>query len=76
MKARIISLTLPCDLLDEARQYANAGDISAYVANALRHQIEFDRARRLLSELDEDWGAIPEDVRERARQTWRDTPFS
>lgn len=75
MKVRTISLTLPGDLLDEARRYANSGDISAYVADALRRRIEFDRARRLLSELDEECGPIPTDIREKARQAWRDTPF-
>ncbi len=76
MKARKISLTLPGDLLDEARQYADDGNISAYIADGLRRRIEFDRARRLLRELDEEWGSIPEDVREKARHAWRDTPFS
>jgi len=73
---RKISVTLPGDLLDEARQYADDGNISAYVADGLRRRIEFDRARRLLRELDEEWGPIPEDVREKARDAWRDTPFS
>lgn len=75
-KVRKVSLTLPGDLLDEARRYADDGNISAYVADGLRRRVEFDRARRLLRETEDDWGPIPEDVRERARRAWRDTPFS
>ena len=44
---RKISLILPDDLLDEARQYAPDGNISAYVADGLRRCVEFDRAAAL-----------------------------
>jgi hypothetical protein len=73
---RKISLTLPDDLLDEAQQYAPDGNISAYVADGLRRRVEFDRARQLLRELDDEWGPIPQETREKARRTWQDTPFS
>ena len=66
-----VSLTLPADLLVEARLQAK-GNLSAYVADGLRRRILADRQRQYLAELDEEFGALSEDEIEEALRVWRD----
>jgi hypothetical protein len=70
MKVRKVSLTLPSDLLDEARSYIAGGNLSAYVADGLRRRVLSDRLARYLRELDEECGPLTEEEIEAARHEW------
>jgi post-segregation antitoxin (ccd killing protein) len=70
MSVRKVSLTLPSDLLEEARAYAPAGNLSAYVADGLRQRIRTDRLARYLQELDAESGPLTDDEIEAARHEW------
>ncbi len=70
MKVRKVSLTLPSDLLDEARTYASEGNLSAYVADGLRRRVLSDRLGRYLRELDVECGPLTREEIEAARREW------
>jgi hypothetical protein len=71
MKTDKISITVPADLLDEARSYAPDGNLSAYIAEGLRRHVLSDRLARYLSELDEESGPLTPQELEAARREWR-----
>lgn len=68
--SRKISVSLPADLEDELRDRAGAGNVSPYIAAAVRHQLEQDRLADLVSWLDETYGAVPEESIARAEALW------
>jgi hypothetical protein len=66
-----VSISLPSDLLAEARQYAR-GNLSAYVADSLRRRVLADRLGEYLAELDDEFGPLTEGELAEARRLWRD----
>ncbi|RPF22751.1 CopG family transcriptional regulator [Myceligenerans xiligouense] len=56
------TFTAPHDVLAEARAIAGRGEFSAYVASALRRQIERDKLRTLVDEMIERSGPVDEDL--------------
>ena len=72
MKTEKISLSLPKDLLEEARRFAPGGNLSAYVADGLRRRVMSDRLARYLAELDQEFGPLTEEEIEAARRLWHD----
>ncbi len=71
MKAQKLSLTLPGDLVEEARAYAPDGNLSAYVADGLYRRVLSDRLGRYLRELDEECGPLTEEELETAERVWK-----
>jgi hypothetical protein len=72
MSTEKVSLSLPADLLAEARERAEDGNLSAYVADGLRRRVLADRQRVYLAELDDEFGPLTEDELARARRLWQD----
>jgi post-segregation antitoxin CcdA len=70
MHVRKVSLTLPSDLLDEARRLAPNGNLSAYVADGLRRRVLSDRLGRYLRELDAECGPLTDEEIAAARREW------
>ncbi len=70
MATEKVSLTLEEDLLAEAREVVGGRGLSHYVNRALRHQLQHDRLKRLLAELDAEWGPVDEHVIEEVRRAW------
>jgi hypothetical protein len=70
MKVQKVSLTLPSDLLEEARGYAPEGNLSAYVAEGLRQRVQSDRLARYLREIDAECGPLTDEEIESARREW------
>lgn len=68
MKTEKVSLTLPVELLDEARRRVRGASLSAYVGEGLRRQILADRQRELIAEWEAQFGAITAEELEQARQ--------
>ena len=66
-----VSLSIDEDLLDEARARAGRRELSSYVNEALRRQLQRDRLTELLAEMEVETGPIPDDVMEEARRLWR-----
>lgn len=60
-----ITVSLPDDLVDEARRAVDRGDaesVSGYVAAALRDYGERPTLRELLDQWDREFGPVPPDV--------------
>ena len=72
MAIKKVSLSLPADLVAEARQWANGGSLSAYVADGIRRRILADRQAQYLFQLDDEFGALTEDELASARRLWHD----
>ena len=52
------SWTIPSDVLEAVRRHAPRGKVSAYVADALRRQLERDELAQLVDEMVEASGPI------------------
>jgi len=66
-----VSLSIDEDVLSEARDRAGHRELSSYVNDALRRQLQRDRLGELLAEMDASSGRVPDDVMEQARKPWR-----
>jgi hypothetical protein len=66
-----VSLSIEEDVLEEARERAGRRELSSYVTDALRRQLQHDRIGELLAEMDTDSGPIPGELMEEARLLWR-----
>lgn len=59
------------DVLAEARERAGRRELSSYVNDALRRQLQHDRIADLLAEMEDEAGPIPDELMEEARELWR-----
>jgi hypothetical protein len=66
-----VSLSIEENVLTEARARAGRRELSSYVTDALRRQLQHDRLGELLAEMEATSGPIPDDLMEEARQLWR-----
>lgn len=66
-----VSLSIDEDVLAEARERAGRRELSSYVNDALRRQLQHDRIADLLAEMDDEAGPIPAELMEEARELWR-----
>jgi post-segregation antitoxin (ccd killing protein) len=67
-----VSLSLDRDLVEQARTLAGSRGLSALVNEALRVQLQHERVRRLLDEMDDEYGPVPEHVTEEVCREWPD----
>ena len=68
--AKKISISVDAELLEQARKVAGSRGLSALVNDALRVRLQHERLRRLLDDLDAEFGSIPEEERKRAQAAW------
>lgn len=66
-----VSLSLDETVLAEARERAGRRELSSYVNDAVRRQLQRDRLGVLLAEMDAESGPVPNALMEEARKTWR-----
>jgi Arc/MetJ family transcription regulator len=66
-----VSLSIEEEVLAEARERAGRRELSSYVNDAVRRQVQRDRIADLLAAMDAESGPIPDEVMEEARQLWR-----
>jgi Arc/MetJ family transcription regulator len=66
-----VSLSIDEQVLSEARERVGRRELSSYVNDALRRQLQCDRLVALLAEMDAESGPITDDVMEEARTPWR-----
>ena len=65
-----VSLSLDEQVLAEARTRAGRGELSSYVNEAVRRQLQHDRLGELLAEMDAESGPVPEELMMEARKVW------
>lgn len=65
-----VSVTLDEDRVREARERVGPRGLSAYLDEALRRQLGYDRLGDFLAEAEAEVGPIPEEALERARREW------
>lgn len=71
-----ISLSLDSVLVRQARQVAGPRGLSALVNDALRIRLQHERLRRLLADMDAEFGPISDEERARAEKLWPGTKRS
>ena len=69
-----VSLSIDEDVLAEARVRAGRRELSSYVNEALRRQLQRDRLGELLAAMDDESGPVPDEAIEEARKLWRSAP--
>ena len=74
MSVSKVSLSIDADVLAEARARVGRRELSSYVNEALRRQLQRDRLAELLAEMDAESGPIPDDLMDEARRPWRSAP--
>ncbi len=72
MTVEKVSLSLDPDLVAEARELVGRGGLSALVNDGLRLRLQQVRITRLLDEMDDEFGPVPDDVAEEVAQEWRE----
>jgi hypothetical protein len=65
-----VSVSMPAELTDAVRKRTGAGGFSRYVTDAVQARIRHDLLGDLLDELDEKYGPVPEEIREKTRLLW------
>ena len=73
MATEKVSISIDEDVLAEARRRAGHRELSAFINEALRRQLQHDRIGEFLDEMEAKHGPIPEEMLEEARQFWRGT---
>jgi Arc/MetJ family transcription regulator len=71
MAVQKVSLSLDEGVLAEARARAGRRELSSYVNDAVRRQLQRDRLLELLAQMEADAGPIPDTAMEEARRSWR-----
>ncbi len=66
-----VSLSIDEEVLAEARARAGRRELSSYVNDALRRQLQRDRLAELLAEMEIESGPVPDEMTEEARRLWR-----
>ena len=67
-----VSLSLPAELLAEARRRAAGDSLSAYVADGLRRRILADRQQEYLDDWEARFGPIPAEAMAEMEALWPD----
>ncbi len=65
-----VSLSIEEEVLGEARERAGRRELSSYVTDALRRQLQHDRLGELLVAMEAESGPVAEKLMEEARQLW------
>jgi len=73
MSVAKVSLSLDEDALAEARSRVGSRELSAYISNALIRQLQHDRIGELLKQMEDEAGAVSQEMLAEARAAWRPT---
>ena len=69
--AEKISISIPRDVAAAVRKRVGARGLSGFVAQALIHELEREKTRSFLSELDEKFGPVSKADLARAKRAWQ-----
>ena len=70
MAMRKVSVTLDEDLVAEIKTEVGERGFSAYLNDSIKRRRQHDRLRRLLRELDEEYGPVPDEIRQQVKREW------
>jgi hypothetical protein len=70
MVSKKVSVTLDPASVAEARRIAGNRDLSAFVNDVLHWHLQNVRLRGYLDLLEEEFGPVPEELREEAKRDW------
>jgi hypothetical protein len=70
MASQKVTITLDPAIVAEVRQIAGDVDLSVFVHDVLQWQLQNVRLRGYLDLLEEQFGRVPEELREEARREW------
>ena len=70
MAMKKVSVTLDADLVAEIKTERGEGRFSAYLNETIRRRRHYERLRRYLRELDDEFGPVPDEVRRQAEREW------
>jgi len=70
MPAEKVSLSLDVTLLSQARELAGRRGLSGLVNDALRIKLQHERLRKVLDQMDMEFGPVPSEEMRRARRIW------
>jgi hypothetical protein len=70
MAMKKVSVTLDVDLVAEIKTEVGIRGFSAYLNDSVRRRRQYERLRRLLRELDDEFGPVPEEVRQQVAKEW------
>ena len=65
-----VSVTMPEQVLEEARLRAGQGGLSAYVTGAVEAFLAQERLQELIAELNAEYGPVPQDKIAQAAAAW------
>jgi Arc/MetJ-type ribon-helix-helix transcriptional regulator len=71
-KVQKVSVSMPSELTEAVRARTGTGGFSRYVSEAVQARVQHDLLGDLLDELDEQYGPVPEEIREKTRVLWPD----
>ncbi len=71
MAMKKVSVTLDADLVAEIKTQVGERGFSSYLNETLVLRRQRERLQQLERELTQEFGPIPDEVRERARKEWR-----
>jgi hypothetical protein len=70
MAMRKVSVTLDAGLVAEIKSQVGERGFSAYLNETLSRQRQRERLAELLRELTEEFGPVPDEVKEQVRKEW------
>lgn len=70
MAMKKVSVTLDADVVAEIKTEVGERGFSAYLNDALVRHRQHERLRRLLRELDEEFGSVPDEVHRQVEREW------
>lgn len=72
MATKKVSVTLDADLVAEIKSEVGERGFSAYLNDSIRRRRQYERLRRLLREMDEEFGPVPDDVKQQVAREWNE----
>jgi len=69
-KVRKVSVSMPEELAEAVRARTGSGGFSRYVADAVEERVRLESLDELLTELDAEYGPVPDEIRQQTRRTW------
>jgi post-segregation antitoxin (ccd killing protein) len=65
-----LSISVPSALVEAIRRRVGPRGVSGFITKAIEHELEREQLETFLRELEEEHGAIPDDVLTSARDAW------
>jgi hypothetical protein len=71
-RTKRVTITLPEDLEAAVKNEIGSREFSAYITEAVAKQYQLEQLGKILDEMDEKYGPIPEEIRRQTAAAWPD----